>query len=118
VSDEYEQRVAQVVQKFRDLGSGPARGVRVSLPGARAEIVGDAPLAKAVLWRAYELQNENLVRSYIEKYPDQAPKWDAFMDAAEEHNTLEALGISAATGVPEPERPQALGRGGVAVAKS
>jgi hypothetical protein len=85
---------------------------------ARAEMLGDASLAKAVLWRGYELQNENLVRSYLEKYPDEAPKWGAFMAAAEEHNTLEALGISAATGVPEPERPQELERGGVAVAKS
>lgn len=34
MSDEYEQKVAEVVQKFRDLGSGPAGGVRVSLPGA------------------------------------------------------------------------------------
>jgi hypothetical protein len=34
MSEEREQKVAEVVQKFRDLGSGPAGGVRVSLPGA------------------------------------------------------------------------------------
>ncbi len=75
---------------------------------ARAEIVGDAPLARAVLWRGYELQNETLVRSYLEKYPDEAPTWDAFMDAAEAHNTLEQRGIAFAAGVPEPERPPEL----------
>jgi hypothetical protein len=77
---------------------------------ARAEITGDTPLARAVLWRGYELQNEHLVGSYLEKYPDERETWDAFMDAAQEHNTLETLGVSGAAGVPEPDRPQELGR--------
>ena len=51
-----------------------------------------------------------LVGSYFEKYPDELPTWDAFTDAATESNTLEALGISGAVGVPAPERPQELGR--------
>jgi hypothetical protein len=50
------------------------------------------------------------VRSYFEKYPDELPTWDGFVGAAEEHNRLETLGISGAAGVPEPERPQELGR--------
>lgn len=75
---------------------------------ARAEITGDAPLAKAVLWRVYELQNENLVRSYFEKYPDELPAWESFMDAATEHNLLEQRGVTFAVGVPEPEKPQEL----------
>lgn len=32
---------------------------------ARAEMTGDTPLAKAVLYRGYELQNEHLVGSYF-----------------------------------------------------
>jgi hypothetical protein len=76
---------------------------------ARTEITGDAPLARAVLWRGYELQNENLVHSYFEKYPEELPAWDAFMDAATEHNLLEQRGVTLATGVPEPEWPQELG---------
>jgi hypothetical protein len=76
---------------------------------ARAEITGDAPLARAVLWRGYELQNENLVHSYFEKYPEELPAWNAFMDAATEQNRLEQRGVTLAAGVPEPERPQELG---------
>jgi hypothetical protein len=34
VSDEHEQKVTEVVQKYRELESGPAGGVGVSLPGA------------------------------------------------------------------------------------
>jgi hypothetical protein len=76
----------------------------------RAEVTGDAPLARAVLYRGYELQSEGLVHSYFEKHPDELPTWEAFTEAAEQHNTLEALGITGAAGVPEPERPQELGR--------
>ena len=76
----------------------------------RAEMTGDHSLARAVLYRGYELQSEHLVGSYLEKYPDERPAWDAFMGAAQEHNTLEKLGISGAVGVPEPQRPQELGR--------
>jgi hypothetical protein len=62
VSDEYEQKVAEVVQKFRDLGSGPAGGVRVSLPGAPDALPvyeGGAraftPAAVAILSELWEL---------------------------------------------------------------
>src|SRR5215212_692099 len=75
---------------------------------ARAEMVGDAPLAKGVLYRGYELQNEDLIQSYFEKYPDELPAWDEFMEAAEESNKLETLGISLAAGVSEPEQPREL----------
>jgi hypothetical protein len=75
---------------------------------ARAEIVGDTPLARAVLYRGYELQSEGLVQSYFDKYPEELPAWERFMDSAQEHNILENLGISGAVGVPEPERPQEL----------
>jgi hypothetical protein len=76
----------------------------------RAEITGDAPLARAVLYRGYELQSEALVGSYLEKYPDEQQTWEKFMGAAQELNTLETLGITAVAGVPEPESPQELGR--------
>jgi hypothetical protein len=75
----------------------------------RARTTGDAALAKAVLFRGYELENPNLVGAYFEKYPEERPAWGEFMQAAEAHNTLEALGTSGAVGVPEPERPQELG---------
>ena len=76
---------------------------------ARAEITGDAPLARAVLWRGYELQSEGLVRSYFEKYPDELPAWDAFMEAAEAQNLLEQRGVTLAAGVPAPEKPPEMG---------
>jgi hypothetical protein len=71
----------------------------------QASTTGDAPLAKAVLYRAYELQDARLVGAYHDARPDELPKWDAFMDAAKELNTLEELGITMAAGVPSPERP-------------
>jgi hypothetical protein len=77
----------------------------------RAEMTGDHALARAVLYRGYELQNAHLVGSYLEKYPGELPTWDAFTEAGTEFNNLETLGISGAAGVPEPERPQELGRG-------
>jgi hypothetical protein len=76
----------------------------------RARMTGDTALAKAVLFRGYELENPTLVGSYFEKYPDERAAWEEFMDSAQEHNALEELGISGAVGVPEPERPQELGR--------
>jgi hypothetical protein len=77
---------------------------------ARAEMVGDVPPVRAVLYRGYELQSEALLGSYLEKYPEEQQTWKTFMEAAEEHNTLETLGTSALTGVAEPESPQELGR--------
>jgi hypothetical protein len=73
----------------------------------RAETTGDAALARAVLYRGYELQNEKLVGSYFEKYPDELPAWDRFMGAAKAHNDLEAMGVS----VPVPEEPRELRAG-------
>ena len=78
----------------------------------RAEATGDAALAKAVLYGGYELQNAELVGSYFEKHPDELPKWEAFMGAAEEHNALEAMGASVSVRVLAPEEPREL-RGAV-----
>jgi hypothetical protein len=71
----------------------------------RAQMTGDSALAKAVLFRGYELQNAGLVGSYFESHPDEPPKWEEFMASAQEHNQLEEMGIS----VPLPEAPQELG---------
>ena len=80
---------------------------------ARAEIVGDTLLARAVLYRGYELQSEGLVQSYFDKFPEDFSAWERFMDSAQEHNALGNLGISGAVGVPEPELPQELRSAGV-----
>ncbi len=65
MSDEYEQKVTEVVQKFRDLGSGPAGGVGVSLPGAPDALpvyAGGAraftPAAAAILKELWELTQD------------------------------------------------------------
>jgi hypothetical protein len=74
-----------------------------------ARMTGDVSLAKAVLFRGYELENPRVVGAYFDKYPDELPAWEEFMASAQEHNNLESLGMSGAAGVPEPERPQELG---------
>ncbi len=65
MSDEYEQKVAEVVQKYRELESGPAGGVGVSLPGAPDALpvyAGGAraftPAAAAILKELWELTQD------------------------------------------------------------
>jgi hypothetical protein len=65
VSDEYEQKVTEVVQKYRELESGPAGGVGVSLPGAPDALpvyAGGAraftPAAAAILSELWELTQD------------------------------------------------------------
>ena len=81
---------------------------------ARAEITGDVSLAKACLYRGYSLPGEaaktSIVQSFYSKFPDELGAWDEFMEAAGESNRLERVGISMSIGVPEPERPEELGR--------
>ncbi len=62
MSDEYEQKVTEVVQKYRELESGEAGGVGVSLPGAPDALPvysGGAraftPAAAAILKELWEL---------------------------------------------------------------
>ena len=65
MSDEYEQKVTEVVQKYRELESGPAGGVGVSLPGAPDALpvyAGGAraftPAAAAILKELWELTQD------------------------------------------------------------
>lgn len=55
----------------------------------RASLVGDEVLAKAILFRGYELEDEVVVGAYLESFPDDRRAWDEFTAAAEEHNALE-----------------------------
>jgi hypothetical protein len=101
-----------------DRAGGQRESRELSSLLARAEITGDHALARAVLYRGYELQNEGLVRSYFEKYPDELPRWEEFMSAAQESNRLEERGIELSAGVPAPEEPQELRGVGVTGALS
>ncbi len=65
MSDEYDQKVTEVVQKYRELESGPAGGVGVSLPGAPDALpvyAGGAraftPAAAAILSELWELTQD------------------------------------------------------------
>ena len=65
MSDEYEKKVTEVVQKYRELESGPAGGVGVSLPGAPDALpvyAGGAraftPAAAAILKELWELTQD------------------------------------------------------------
>jgi len=56
---------------------------------SQADITGDEVLAKAVLIRAYEVQNEALVGDYLKNRPEETRSYEKFTDAAEEFNILE-----------------------------
>jgi hypothetical protein len=76
----------------------------------RAELTGDAALARACLYAGYhnlptDEARISVVDGYFRAFPDDQPKWSAYMDAAEATN-LESMGISAAVGVPAPEQPR------------
>lgn len=55
----------------------------------RAELTGDRVLARAALYRGYELESEEVVGTYLEAYPSDRGAWNEFMEAAQEHNALE-----------------------------
>ena len=76
----------------------------------RAETTGDAPLARACLYRGYQMGSPELVGAYFKSRPDELPRWEEFMGAAQESNRLDEVGMELSAGVPEPERPQELGR--------
>jgi hypothetical protein len=73
----------------------------------RAQKTGDEILAKAVLYRGYELQSQGVVGAYTRAYPGEAHKWSSYMDAAEafnEHRKRRQL-----FGMIEPRKPKELG---------
>lgn len=67
---------------------------------------GDKSLAKAALYRGYSMGASGVVQGYFRQHPDELPKWDSFMDAAEASNKLEKFGLDLSTGIPGPEKPQ------------
>ncbi len=73
----------------------------------RAENTGDDVLARAILARGYELRDESVVGSYLEKYPNDLERWNRFMDAAQEYNTLDEQ--NRMFGDLGPEKPRELG---------
>ncbi len=73
----------------------------------RAEVTGDTVLAKAALYRGYELGSEEAVGSYLLAFPDDRKSWDEFTAAAEEHNALEEK--TKMFGQLGPEPPRELG---------
>lgn len=72
----------------------------------RAQLTGDAVLAKAVLYRGYELESEGAVGAYLETYPAAQRGWDEFMEAAQVANELERQ--EQMFGSLAPEKPREL----------
>lgn len=70
----------------------------------RAELTGDRVLAKAALYRGYELESEEVVAGYLDAYPDDRRAWDEFMEVAAEHNAMEKQAQMFGTLGPEPTR--------------
>ena len=54
-----------------------------------ALLVNNLPACKAVLVRAYELQNERLVTQYFESFPEELDAWENYNAAAEALNEWE-----------------------------
>jgi hypothetical protein len=54
-----------------------------------AELTGDEVLAKAILFRGYELEDEVVVGTYLESFPDDRAAWDEFVDAGQQYNDFE-----------------------------
>ncbi len=54
-----------------------------------AEMIGDSVKAKALLYRAYELQDSKSVGTYLHNHPDEKPIWDKLVQASEDDNEFE-----------------------------
>jgi hypothetical protein len=54
-----------------------------------AEMIGDAVKAKALLYRAYELQDGKSVGTYLHNHPEEKPVWDQLVKASEDVNEFE-----------------------------
>lgn len=102
---------AQAMTSYRDAiartsGTRDVKELEVVLD--QANLTGDEVLAKAVLYRSYQLQSELLIGRFLEGRPEARQTWDQFMSAAEEHNAFEAE-RKPFGGARGPERPEELG---------
>ena len=75
----------------------------------RAEITGDEVLAKAILLRGYQREDERLVGRYLENRPEERRRWDEFMDAAQEANAAESVNGRLLSDAAAPRRPREIG---------
>ena len=76
----------------------------------RAVITGDKFLARAVAWRANELQHDGVVRAYLDSDSDARQKWTAWAEAHTEAERVEQLGETLGFGdVPISEPPELRG---------
>ncbi len=76
----------------------------------RAVITGDKPLARAVAWRANELQHDGVVNAYLDSDSDARQKWTAWAEAHTEAERVEQLGETLGFGdVPISEPPELRG---------
>jgi hypothetical protein len=55
----------------------------------QAMLTNNVVRAKAILVRAYELQNDRLVGLYFESFPEERDVWDNFVEAAQAYNSWE-----------------------------
>ncbi len=73
----------------------------------RAVITGDKSLARAVAWRANELQHDGVVNAYLDSDSDARRKWTAWAEAHTEAERVERLGETLGFGdVPISEPPE------------
>jgi len=76
----------------------------------RAVITGDKSLARAVAWRANELQHDGVVNAYLDSDSDARRKWTAWAEAHTEAERVEQLGETLGFGdVPISEPPELRG---------
>lgn len=76
----------------------------------RAVITGDKSLARAVAWRANELQHDGVVRAYLDSDEDANRKWSNWAEAHTELERVEQLGETLGFGdAPLQEPPELRG---------
>ncbi len=76
-----------------------------------AHDTGDRTLARAAAYRANGLQNDGLVRRYLDADEEARKDWTEWADAHAEMERAQTMGSSFASGVPPIEEPDEL-RGG------
>lgn len=74
----------------------------------RAVITGDKSLARAVAWRANELQHDGVVNAYLDSDSDARRKWTAWAEAHTEAERVEQLGETLGFGEAPIQEPAEL----------